>query len=118
MSYEGQVEEEECVVCLDAVSTVVLLPCKHKCLCDKCYGVLKMQKVRCPLCRQEEEVPFEMIRDEVDRIHSEILEMLISDFYVHRINDEAGPRFPNLSRIIFLPIIPIVDESPTMEDVD
>ena len=40
----------ECVICLDGPRTIVLLPCKHLCLCKNCYnsGVRK-----CPFCSIE-----------------------------------------------------------------
>jgi Zinc finger, C3HC4 type (RING finger)/Galactose oxidase, central domain/Kelch motif len=37
-----------CAVCIDAEINVVLLPCKHRCLCSACAGALK----KCPLCRE------------------------------------------------------------------
>ena len=38
--------ENECVVCLDANSTV-RLSCRHLCVCDRCFHQID----RCPLCR-------------------------------------------------------------------
>lgn len=38
---------KECVVCLDAPSTVLLNPCGHAQFCGKCASVLKI----CPVCR-------------------------------------------------------------------
>lgn len=39
-----------CVVCLDRTKNVVLLPCRHMCLCDAC-GVPSNAITHCPLCR-------------------------------------------------------------------
>ncbi|GAM18019.1 hypothetical protein SAMD00019534_011940 [Acytostelium subglobosum LB1] len=45
-----QKEKEEsstCLICADRAINIVLLPCKHRCLCHDCSDVLKL----CPLCR-------------------------------------------------------------------
>ena len=42
-------ENEECVICFEAKRTVVLLPCKHCCLCSTCA----LNATECPLCREE-----------------------------------------------------------------
>ena len=36
-----------CVVCQENEKRVLLLPCKHQCLCDNCSKKVKI----CPLCR-------------------------------------------------------------------
>ena len=42
------VEDDSCCICLDGKKSVVLLPCKHLCLCEKCNtSSLK----NCPICR-------------------------------------------------------------------
>lgn len=38
----------DCVVCLDAIATKSIMPCKHKCLCTTCG---QRQWQTCPLCR-------------------------------------------------------------------
>ena len=42
-------ETEECVVCLGAKKTTLLLPCKHYCLCSTCSENV----TECPLCKME-----------------------------------------------------------------
>lgn len=42
--------EKECVVCLDNVARVALIPCGHRCLCIGCTHALKSRE--CPVCRQ------------------------------------------------------------------
>lgn len=37
----------ECVVCMDAESTICLVPCEHQCLCNICSRLI----AKCPLCR-------------------------------------------------------------------
>lgn len=38
----------DCVICLDAIATKSIMPCKHKCLCTTCG---QRQWQTCPLCR-------------------------------------------------------------------
>ncbi len=46
--------ESTCVICLTDIRNVVLLPCRHLCLCGSCAENLKFQSANCPICR----VPF------------------------------------------------------------
>lgn len=41
-----------CVICQDREKTVVLLPCRHLCLCKSCSIHLKTYRTICPLCRR------------------------------------------------------------------
>ena len=46
-------EEEssnECVVCMDAPKTHILVPCFHKCLCEECAERIPVGG-HCPVCR-------------------------------------------------------------------
>ncbi|XP_065357080.1 E3 ubiquitin-protein ligase RNF26 [Calliphora vicina] len=44
---------QRCVVCRDRQKCVLLLPCKHLCLCEECadYMFFTSQRQNCPLCR-------------------------------------------------------------------
>jgi hypothetical protein len=44
-----------CIVCWNDKKTVVLLPCKHLCVCVSCSKKLwdNTQKATCPICRTE-----------------------------------------------------------------
>lgn len=44
-----EVDENLCVICEDGKKQVVLLPCKHMCLCKACADFEKIKE--CPMCR-------------------------------------------------------------------
>lgn len=43
----------ECVVCMDAEKSIVLLPCRHAQLCNSCAESCKQRDGLCPTCRVE-----------------------------------------------------------------
>ena len=44
----------ECVICMTEISSVIFIPCAHRCTCEGCYNQLKKTKssVGCPICRR------------------------------------------------------------------
>jgi len=44
---ESVSEMNECIICLNGRKSVLLLPCKHICLCDRCAVDVSV----CPICR-------------------------------------------------------------------
>lgn len=54
-SERGESDEsvDRCVICVTAPRSVVLIPCRHLCLCEECVAhVQKMRTRVCPLCRE------------------------------------------------------------------
>ena len=39
----------ECLVCMSEAKSVLLLPCRHLCVCAECFDSFQQQK--CPVCR-------------------------------------------------------------------
>ena len=54
--------EEECVVCLSEPPEVLLLPCRHMCVCRACF--LHIEK--CPVCRASFDEYVKVIADRKD----------------------------------------------------
>ena len=41
-----------CVVCMEREKKVVLLPCKHICMCKGCTDEIVADSAQCPVCRE------------------------------------------------------------------
>ncbi|KAL1517045.1 hypothetical protein ABEB36_000861 [Hypothenemus hampei] len=50
---EGVFQEQDkyCVICQERLKCVLLLPCKHICLCQECQEELRYYHEMCPICR-------------------------------------------------------------------
>lgn len=46
-------EITECVVCLSADSTHIMIPCGHRCMCQDCSSQIGKMHNRCPICRRD-----------------------------------------------------------------
>jgi len=47
--FHPQKDETVCVICLERTRNILLLPCKHICLCRECFNKTKI--AHCPVCR-------------------------------------------------------------------
>jgi hypothetical protein len=45
--------DDVCCICLTNKSSVMLLPCSHKCLCNGCADKQEEKLTKCPICRQD-----------------------------------------------------------------
>ncbi|XP_066138439.1 E3 ubiquitin-protein ligase RNFT1-like [Euwallacea fornicatus] len=48
---ESLATDKDCVICQERVKCILLLPCKHVCLCEECSEKMKDYKDECPICR-------------------------------------------------------------------
>ena len=55
LRYNKEVEDKCCVICLEAPKTHIIIPCGHKCLCEKCALTITDPFIThaCPICRNE-----------------------------------------------------------------
>ena len=49
---EREREDKLCVVCQDNEKCIMILPCRHLCICQDCQGPLQLQNNHCPICRR------------------------------------------------------------------
>jgi hypothetical protein len=45
-------EKPDCVVCFTNPKNVILLPCRHYCICQQCSESIKYHTNQCPICRE------------------------------------------------------------------
>jgi len=82
--------ENTCVICLTDIRNVLLLPCRHFCLCGSCAENLKFQSANCPICR----VPFRALL-QMNALHNR-RNFLINNQYS---DDEDELIYENISLI-------------------
>lgn len=49
---EQEQESKLCIVCQDRNKCVIILPCRHLCLCMECCSIIQREHRSCPVCRQ------------------------------------------------------------------
>ncbi|XP_071050491.1 uncharacterized protein [Onthophagus taurus] len=50
-SHHSESSDHYCVICQDRKKCVLILPCKHLCLCNECSKTINFYNRRCPICR-------------------------------------------------------------------
>ena len=48
---ESQNAQQLCIICCELPKAVVLMPCRHMCLCETCGHMEKITV--CPMCRKQ-----------------------------------------------------------------
>ena len=49
---EREREDKLCVICTDMEKCIMMLPCRHLCICERCMALLKNHGNSCPMCRK------------------------------------------------------------------
>ena len=52
-----------CTICREEPSKVILVPCKHRCICNNCYKNKKNLITQCPICRKKPQYFIDKIFD-------------------------------------------------------
>jgi len=52
LTNKAEQEARLCVICTEQVKTVVLLPCRHLCVCEEC-GLDELMLSKCPMCSKD-----------------------------------------------------------------
>lgn len=50
---EREREDKLCVICVDKEKCIMILPCRHLCVCQECVVMLRAHRNICPICRKE-----------------------------------------------------------------
>lgn len=50
---EREREDKLCVICVDKEKCIMILPCRHLCICESCQEPLRTHRNLCPICRKE-----------------------------------------------------------------
>jgi len=60
---QGQGSLEQCVICNDKETDVVINPCGHSCMCESCAKAYLQKKSMCPMCRSSIEKAYLICRN-------------------------------------------------------
>jgi len=52
MEVEREREDKLCVICVDKEKCIMILPCRHLCICESCQVALRSHRNICPICRK------------------------------------------------------------------
>lgn len=50
---EREREDKLCVICVDKEKCIMILPCRHLCICESCQEPLRTHRNLCPICRKQ-----------------------------------------------------------------
>lgn len=50
---EREREDKLCCICQDREKCIMMLPCRHLCICERCQALLKNHGNSCPMCRRQ-----------------------------------------------------------------
>lgn len=50
---EREREDKLCVICQDKEKCMMILPCRHLCICQDCQNPLQSRNLHCPICRKK-----------------------------------------------------------------
>ena len=50
---EREREDKLCCICQDHEKCIMMLPCRHLCICDRCMEPLRQHRNTCPICRKQ-----------------------------------------------------------------
>jgi hypothetical protein len=87
------VDLDSCCVCQSAEMTIVLLPCRHGCVCSTCVGKLD----KCPVCREMFTSYFrirkQLVKEEQCSEHVASPPTIASDSWWERLNEKLNSFF-------------------------
>lgn len=59
-SSKSDENDRYCVVCQEHIKCVLLLPCRHLCMCNECINTLQIYNNTCPICRSDIETTMQI----------------------------------------------------------
>lgn len=59
-SSKSEENDRYCVICQEHIKCVLLLPCRHLCMCNECINTLQMYHNTCPICRSNIETTMQI----------------------------------------------------------
>lgn len=59
-SSKNEENDRYCVICQEHIKCVLLLPCRHLCMCNECINTLQLYHNTCPICRSDIETTMQI----------------------------------------------------------